>query len=119
MTKSSASESFPLKSQCVLCVSQDIYVNKSHLPTFSSPSIESHLHRIPGLSDKFIYMNDDVMFGSEVWPDDFYTHALGQKVANKCIQYTCKTLYDGHVCCKRGGEEGETKLCCDACARCI
>jgi UDP-N-acetylglucosamine-lysosomal-enzyme len=29
---------------------QDIYLNKSHLPTYSSPSIESHLHRIPGLS---------------------------------------------------------------------
>lgn len=82
---------------------QDIYVNKSHLPTFSSPSIESHLHRIPGLSDKFIYMNDDVMFGSEVWPDDFYTHALGQKVENKRVRYTCKTLYYRNVCCKRGG----------------
>ncbi|CAH1786367.1 unnamed protein product [Owenia fusiformis] len=59
---------------------QDIFPNASHLPTFSSPAIESHLHRIPGLSDKFIYMNDDVMFGKEVWPDDFYTHAHGQKV---------------------------------------
>ena len=55
-------------------------MNSSHLPAFSSPSIESHLHRIPGLSDKFIYMNDDVMFGKEVWPDDFFTHAHGQKV---------------------------------------
>ena len=40
-----------------------IFTNVSHLPTFSSPSIEVHLHRIPGLSKKFIYMNDDVMFG--------------------------------------------------------
>jgi UDP-N-acetylglucosamine-lysosomal-enzyme len=86
MTESSASESVPPSNRkCVLCVTQDIYVNKSHLPTFSSPSIESHLHRIPGLSDKFIYMNDDVMFGSDVWPDDFYTHALGQKVENKRV----------------------------------
>ena len=58
----------------------DIFTNKSHLPTFSSPAIESHLHKIPGLSKKFIYLNDDVMFGEEVWPDDFYTHAKGQKV---------------------------------------
>jgi hypothetical protein len=28
---------------------EDIFLNKSHLPTFSSPSIEMHLHRIPGL----------------------------------------------------------------------
>uniref|UniRef100_UPI0037E8BCC4 N-acetylglucosamine-1-phosphotransferase subunits alpha/beta isoform X2 n=1 Tax=Semicossyphus pulcher TaxID=241346 RepID=UPI0037E8BCC4 len=59
---------------------QDIFQNSSHLPTFSSPAIETHIHRIPGLSQKFIYLNDDVMFGKEVWPDDFYSHSKGQKV---------------------------------------
>lgn len=58
----------------------EIFANTSHLPTFGSPAIESNLHRIPGLSDKFIYMNDDVLFGTDVWPDDFYTHSSGQKV---------------------------------------
>ncbi|KAA0721026.1 N-acetylglucosamine-1-phosphotransferase subunits alpha/beta [Triplophysa tibetana] len=59
---------------------QDIFQNQSHLPTFSSPAIETHIHRIPGLSQKFIYLNDDVMFGKDVWPDDFYSHSKGQKV---------------------------------------
>ncbi|XP_039647468.1 N-acetylglucosamine-1-phosphotransferase subunits alpha/beta isoform X2 [Perca fluviatilis] len=59
---------------------QDIFLNDSHLPTFSSPAIETHMHRIPGLSQKFIYLNDDVMFGRDVWPDDFYSHSKGQKV---------------------------------------
>ncbi|KAL1775466.1 N-acetylglucosamine-1-phosphotransferase subunits alpha/beta [Sigmodon hispidus] len=59
---------------------QDIFRNLSHLPTFSSPAIESHIHRIAGLSQKFIYLNDDVMFGKDVWPDDFYSHSKGQKV---------------------------------------
>ncbi|XP_024140641.1 N-acetylglucosamine-1-phosphotransferase subunits alpha/beta [Oryzias melastigma] len=59
---------------------QDIFLNTSHLPTFSSPAIETHIHRIPGLSRKFIYLNDDVMFGEDVWPDDFYSHSKGQKV---------------------------------------
>ncbi|XP_038131478.1 N-acetylglucosamine-1-phosphotransferase subunits alpha/beta [Cyprinodon tularosa] len=59
---------------------QDIFLNRSHLPTFSSPAIETHIHRIPGLSQKFIYLNDDVMFGKDVWPDDFYSHSKGQKV---------------------------------------
>lgn len=59
---------------------QDIFQNQSHLPTFSSPAIETHIHRIPGLSQKFIYLNDDVMFGKDVWPDDFFTHSKGQKV---------------------------------------
>ncbi|XP_068800998.1 N-acetylglucosamine-1-phosphotransferase subunits alpha/beta isoform X8 [Struthio camelus] len=59
---------------------QEIFRNVSHLPTFSSPAIESHIHRISGLSQKFIYLNDDVMFGKDVWPDDFYSHSKGQKV---------------------------------------
>ncbi|XP_077565741.1 N-acetylglucosamine-1-phosphotransferase subunits alpha/beta [Stigmatopora nigra] len=59
---------------------QELFLNRSHLPTFSSPAIESHIHRIPGLSQKFIYLNDDVMFGKDVWPDDFYSHSKGQKV---------------------------------------
>ncbi|CAK6950029.1 N-acetylglucosamine-1-phosphotransferase subunits alpha/beta [Scomber scombrus] len=59
---------------------QDIFLNNSQLPTFSSPAIETHIHRIPGLSQKFIYLNDDVMFGKDVWPDDFYSHSKGQKV---------------------------------------
>lgn len=57
-----------------------IFTNRSHLPTFSSPAIETHLHRIPGLSKKFLYLNDDVLFGAEVWPDDFFTFGKGQKV---------------------------------------
>ncbi|KAF7701832.1 N-acetylglucosamine-1-phosphotransferase subunits alpha/beta [Silurus meridionalis] len=59
---------------------EDIFQNQSHLPTFSSPAIETHIHRIPGLSQKFIYLNDDVLFGKDVWPDDFYSHSKGQKV---------------------------------------
>ena len=59
---------------------EELFLNNSHLPTFSSPAIESHIHKIPGLSQKFIYLNDDVMFADNVWPDDFYTHANGQKI---------------------------------------
>lgn len=58
----------------------EIFPNPDHLPVFSSPAIEVHLHRIPGLSRRFVYFNDDVMLGAPVWPDDFETHAAGQKV---------------------------------------
>ncbi len=68
-------------------VSQDIFQNQTHLPTFSSPAIETHIHRIPGLSQKFIYLNDDVMFGKDVWPDDFYSHSKGQKVRKTAYLY--------------------------------
>ena len=32
---------------------EEIFVNKSHLPTFSSPAIETHIHRIPDLSERY------------------------------------------------------------------
>ncbi|MEB0141118.1 MULTISPECIES: Stealth CR1 domain-containing protein [unclassified Undibacterium] len=35
-------------------------------PVFDSGHIESYLHHIPGLSERFIYLNDDVFFGSRV-----------------------------------------------------
>lgn len=63
-----------------LLPAQEIFENKSHLPTFGSPAIEANIHKIPGLSDKFIYMNDDVLFGVDVWPDDFFSYSTGQKV---------------------------------------
>ena len=35
---------------------------------FDSGHIESYLHHIPGLSERFIYLNDDVFFGQQVNP---------------------------------------------------
>ena len=35
---------------------------------FDSGHIESYLHHIPGLSERFLYLNDDVFFGQKVNP---------------------------------------------------
>ena len=35
----------------------EIYQNSSHLPTFASPSIEVHLHRIPNLRNVSHFLN--------------------------------------------------------------
>lgn len=51
----------------------DIYQEySSHLPTFNSHSIESHLWQIPGLSEYFLYSNDDTFFGKPVTSDMFF-----------------------------------------------
>lgn len=42
------------------------------LPTFDSGNIESYIHRIPGLSERFFYLNDDVFFGAPVRLDDWF-----------------------------------------------
>jgi hypothetical protein len=48
-----------------------------HLPTFNSQAIESHLHRIPGLADRFIYANDDFYVGTQLDPSYFFTANTG------------------------------------------
>ncbi|MDY7576251.1 Stealth CR1 domain-containing protein [Actimicrobium sp. CCI2.3] len=42
------------------------------LPTFDSGNIESYIHRIPNLSERFIYLNDDVFFGAPVHVSDWF-----------------------------------------------
>ncbi len=42
------------------------------LPTFNSLSIETMLWRIPGLSDQFLYFNDDFILIGPTSPDDFF-----------------------------------------------
>ena len=51
---------------------KNIYDGPTHLPTFNSNSIISRLHHIPGLNEHFIYLNDDVMFGKPVRPQDYF-----------------------------------------------
>lgn len=51
----------------------EIFPDPSALPTFNSHAIEACLHRIPGLGDHYVYLNDDVFFGAEVVPTDFFT----------------------------------------------
>ncbi|XP_045214375.2 N-acetylglucosamine-1-phosphotransferase subunits alpha/beta-like [Mercenaria mercenaria] len=52
---------------------EEIFANKSHLPTFASPAIESNLHRIAGLSKRFIYMNDNILLTSKLELSDLIT----------------------------------------------
>jgi hypothetical protein len=52
-----------------------LFPDPAHLPTFSSQAIESHLHRLPGLSERFIYFNDDVLLDAPVGARDFFDTA--------------------------------------------
>jgi hypothetical protein len=52
---------------------REIFPDPSALPTFNSSAIETNLHRIPQLSDDFIYLNDDFFFGRPVTKQDFMT----------------------------------------------
>ena len=44
----------------------------SSLPTFDSGNNESYIHHIPGLSERYFYLNDDVFFGAPVCLDNWF-----------------------------------------------
>ena len=60
---------------------------EASLPTFNSLSIETFLWRIPGLSEHFVYFNDDVFLTSRVEFADFFT-ATGPVMRGKWVDYS-------------------------------
>lgn len=52
------------------------YIRAEYLPTFSSHPIELNIHRIEGLSERFVYFNDDMFFTAPVTPEDFFHNGL-------------------------------------------
>lgn len=50
---------------------EELFPDRAHLPTFNSQAIECHLHRIDGLAEHFLYLNDDMFFGAGTRAGDF------------------------------------------------
>ncbi|GEP46859.1 sugar phosphotransferase [Microbacterium saccharophilum] len=55
--------------------SEEFFADPSVLPTHNSHAVESQLHRIEGLSEHFLYSNDDMFFGRPVAPELFFSPA--------------------------------------------
>ncbi|WP_433659210.1 stealth family protein [Nocardia sp. CA-128927] len=53
----------------------DHFSDTSGLPTFNSHAVESQLQHIEGLSEHFLYSNDDMFFARPVRPSMFFTSA--------------------------------------------
>ena len=53
--------------------SEEFFADPSVLPTHNSQAVECQLHHIEGLSEHFLYSNDDMFFGRPVGPDMFFT----------------------------------------------
>jgi len=65
------------------------FIPSEYLPTFNSHAITANLHRIPGLSENFLYLNDDIFFGRNLHPGIWFD-AFGRSI----VRYT-KTLLPG------------------------
>ena len=67
----------------VLVSHEELFIDKSHLPVFNSVAIEMNLVNLKGLSEKFVYMNDDFIIWNKLEtsrffrkgkPVDFFSH---------------------------------------------
>lgn len=56
----------------LVLVKHEDYMPKEYLPTFNSCAIELHMHKIKGLSEHFVYFNDDIFLNSPVTPDYYF-----------------------------------------------
>ena len=61
-----------IESGKVIIVDHNIIIEQKYLPTFNSDVIESYLHNIPGLSEIFLYNNDDMMHLNYIDRSDIY-----------------------------------------------
>lgn len=57
-------------------VNHSDYIPAEYLPTFSANPIELNLHRIKGLSERFVYFNDDMFIIKKMKPEDFFVGNL-------------------------------------------
>ena len=57
----------------LVIVKHEDFIPKEYLPTFSANTIELNLHRINGLSERFVLFNDDLYLIDYTKPDDFFS----------------------------------------------
>lgn len=57
------------------------YIPERYLPTFSSRTIELNIHRIEGLSERFVYFNDDMFLLDKVKEERFFKGGLPRDMA--------------------------------------
>ena len=71
----------------VKIVLHEDFIPAEYLPLFSSQAIEMFLHKIPSLSEKFLYANDDNYIVGDVKPEDFFTEDNKVKTSFSYIKY--------------------------------
>lgn len=67
-----------LDSECpkLQVVRHEEYIPERFLPTFNSHPIELNMHKIPGLSERFVYFNDDMFLLSPIREESFFRKGL-------------------------------------------
>ena len=72
-------------------VNHQDYIPEKYLPTFNSRPIELNIHRIKGLTEHFVYFNDDMMLNRPVKKEHFFKNGL------PCDFIHIRNLYDSNT----------------------
>ena len=78
-------DKYLIESGKVIIIDQNDIIPKKYLPTFNSDVVESFLHNIEGLSEIFLYNNDDMMHFNYVKRSDVYEITKNNKIVFKII----------------------------------
>lgn len=81
-------------------VNHSDFIPDKYLPTFSSAPIELNMHRIEGLSERFVYFNDDMFLCRAVTPDRFFRNGLPRDMARLNIIRTERIEHNALECLK-------------------
>lgn len=65
------------------------FIPAEYLPTFACQAIEWNLHRIPEISENFVFFNDDVFMIKPTAPEDFFVNDLPCDQPNLGLLYPC------------------------------
>lgn len=84
-------------------VNHEDYMPKESLPCYNSNVIEIYMHRIPDLTEHFVYFNDDFFVINHITPKRFFTDGLPNDIAafrmnfgfslwNKCLRNNIRLI---------------------------
>ncbi len=98
---------FPDNEVPVIIVDQNTLFEgyEQYLPVFNSIAVETMMWRIPGLSERFIYMNDDFFFAAPARMEDLFTD---DKVV--CYSRTVSSVYAKFLRTARRRKHGHTRF---------
>lgn len=80
----------------LVIVNHKDFIPAEYLPTFNANTIELNFHRIPGLSEHFVFFNDDMFLTRPVKPEDFFRNGLPRdELIQDAVRFTPNSI--GHL----------------------
>lgn len=80
----------------LVIVNHKDFIPAEYLPTFNANTIELNFHRIPGLSEHFVFFNDDMFLTRPVKPEDFFQNGLPRdELIQDAVRFTPNSI--GHL----------------------